>query len=773
VENKSQKINLSLPKFDYFDIFSLSLWFVLLVPAIQLPSSATYTFPRAIFFLLWVVAFALYFAIKVYKEKRLLFYSLSIGNIAIALFGLSTIISLIFSASRVDSLFGYDLSFSSSSIVLLAIIATYFFLKTAGLSLELAISRIFSVLPTLLLVLDIVAVAMYVVPLEVYTKVFGNYTYLFNFVIQSPFAILGIPTQVLFIHAIALIVVLFQLLPSKIKTDKFDSYRRIITAVALLLPFSYLFYNTFQLSVISILTIIAGVVAISLLIFSVHGSNKKSLSIMFATFAIVMGLMGAIWNKAGIVGKQATPALPAQMTWSILEKRPFIGQLIGLGSGTFPYKYLQHRPAEAAQYFGDSTYFFKPGDYFSELYNDHGIIGVLTLVFILFAVVQSYIKASTKKHVTLELTLMVVTLLALLNGASSILTIIVFFIILASYFDKIESLPEMLHEIRAVDVKESLYTNRTVSRGSALFLGITALLALAVVSFIIPPIRTMAAYTRAAERVAMASRQIESKTGNPYETLNNGILILKNVKACDQCSQIKYEQLSILLLQHSIVDSYTDEQKKSIESQFRAVKNQLLNATNALNMTNSTRYDYFIATAKAYKKFAVEEKSTSFYWLTLQNLKAALLLNQYSVDASYSYIDTLLSVGTDAEISTTLATIKQIVGSPVQVQFYEGVLLARNQKFAEAITIFETMKKDALANTALTEDQRKQIVTLAETSIVDIKKAQTDVAKTPTTTPVITPTPTVTATPKPTATVTPKPTTTVSTTPTATPTVSL
>ena len=191
--------------------------------------------------------------------------------------------------------------------------------------------------------------------------------------------------------------------------------------------------------------------------------------------------------------------------------------------------------------------------------------------------------------------------------------------------------------------------------------------------------------------------------------------------------------------------------------------------------TNSTRYDYWLTVSQAYRGISDDENSTTLGTLAIQAARNSLSVDQYSVDALSEYIDMLLRLGNDTsintEIKTRLGTLKSLVGTPYQVQFIEGVMLAREANYDGAIKAFEAIKKEAADSTSLSNDDKKTIITAAEQRISDVKKLQAEATKNPpkvTTTPIVKITPSVTATPKVTSTPTAVPTTTTPTV-TATP----
>jgi hypothetical protein len=273
------------------------------------------------------------------------------------------------------------------------------------------------------------------------------------------------------------------------------------------------------------------------------------------------------------------------------------------------------------------------------------------------------------------------------------------------------------------------------------------------------------AYTRATQRYSAASYEQSKKDDNSSKTLINSYNAAALYSGtCSNCHSLYALKLNSMLTLHSYYDNL-GEKERAESAELRQVKNMLLQSATDLLAKNPTRYDHWVTLAQSYRIFATEEKSTSFYILTIQSLKNALSLNPYSIDANYLYIDTLLAAGNNADLNTEIrakvATLKEIVGSPLQVRFYDGILAARNRDYVTAIKLFEQIKGDIEKSTTINADQKASMQKLVDTSIEDIKKAQEQSSVTPVPSPsAITkaPTPSVTTTPSATAVPTTAPT---------------
>jgi hypothetical protein len=709
-----------------------------------------------------VTSFAVYLAFKILREKRIIFFSASWGNYAVLLLTLATAISLAFSASRIDSLFGYDLSFASSSIIIFAAILLYFVLKLAGLSLEVAVSRVLSVLPLTLLLINFTSLFLYVLPVEVLERLLGNYSAYFSHFSTAPFSLLGNTQQALFIHVIAVVVALFQLAAAqkKGKSAKGELIKRGILSITLGIVLSYLIYTTFSFSLFGTAVYVAALLIALFTAYSFSQKEGKFMLVLFVGAMVAIAASGIIWNKAGVIGQFATPVLPIAESSSIITQSflngstPMWRQLTGFGVSTFPYLYMQYRSVDAAKAFGNTTFFFRPNEFITELFVEQGALAVIAFVVLIFVTVKAFIKASAKKQLLLEVTLLLFIVAFLGTSPSSLLVLATLFIVLASFFDKVESQPEMLPAIHALDIKESFYTNRTISRGNQ------ALLAAAVVLFIVTsavlakPTATMISYVRAAQRLNVSAQENskENNTAVSSKTLISAYTIALSAKnTCNECSQLNNLKLNSLLSLYAYYDGLTGKDREN-SNELRQVKNMLLQSVTDLTAQNPARYDYWLSIAQAYKLVATDEKASSFYVLSVQSLKNSLKLNQYSIDASLLYIETLLSIGNDNEINTEIATqvsiLKSIVGSPIQVQYYEGILLARAQKYTEAIATFEGIKKEVEATSQFTVEQKAAYIKLIDAAITDITKAEVENKK-----PAVTPTPSVTVTPSVTPTV--------------------
>lgn len=734
MEQQKKQITLSLPKLDSFDLMSILLWVVLLLPSLQLPSNATYTFVRSILFLIWTAILAVFVAVKIYKEKRMLFYSATKGNLVVALTGVAFIISLIFSASRIDSLYGFDLTFTSSSLVLLALVMVYFILKLAGLSLELAVSRVLSVLPFTLVLIDLLSIFAFIIPTSVYDKVFGGYSLYISHLTGSVIALIGTIQSAIAVHIAALIIVSFQL-ANALKGTKvlsFEIIKRGILALILTIMTSMLLFASYAFTPIALLVLLLSLFIIAGVLYSLATKQRRYLLIIVSIILIIGGLLGFVWNKMGIVAKTQTANITAAATGHILQQSylnastPMWRQLTGFGVGTFPYLYLQYRNSESALVYGNTTYFYKPNNFISELFVENGILGILAFAAILITVGLSYLKSSAKSSLTQEIVLLVVLCAQLLLLPSTLITLVLFFITLAAFFDKVESLPELLPAIRAVDIKESLYTNRSVSRGNLVLVAAASIFALWVTTSTIKPTLTMFTYARALQRVTAAQQDTKATPQETATALMNAYnTSISGLKYCKECSQLNYLNVNILLTLQSLYNSLPEAEREA-STELRQVKNLLLQAVTDLIAKNPSRYEYWLAVGQSYRTFADTEKATSFYVLAVQSVTNALAINTYSIDGNYLFIDVLLGVGNDSQINAAienrLAILKQIVGTPIQEQMIEGILAARLGKYDDSLLIFTKIKSDVATLQNVSEEEKKQLTVIVDQRMAEVTK---------------------------------------------------
>ncbi len=758
---KKKPLSIQIPRLDSFDVFSLLLWFGVLIPAVQLPSSATYTFARSLFLVVWVALFAVYVAYRIFAEKRMVFYSATTANTLIAALGGVFVLSYILSASPIDSLFGYDLSFSSSFLVLFSVVVMYFVLKLAGLSLELAVSRILSVLPVALVVIDFLSLASYLLPTSVYDKLLGSYSQYFTFLTASPAGLLGGAQQATIIHIIALVIAAWQfsMVYKKGAELTVEIYRRGIVGLFLAITTSYVFFLTFT----PILLTIVVFVVVAAIIASLVMTQKSSQIKMFGTvLAIVMAfatLLGGIWWKAGIIGDAKSIAISAESSNSIIQQSflnsstPMWRQLVGFGVGTFPYLYMQYRPIASAQQYGNDTFFFKPNTFVSELFLEHGALGVLVFAALVVTLIMAFKNASSKSSLLPEVSVILISIGALLVGPSSLAVLVILFVAIAAFFDKVEALPELLPSVRAVDIKESTYTNKSSSMAGNILFGAAVLYAVVMFTTLVTPSMTMVGYAKAIQRYAVARQQVTKKDTAALQTYSDAYSLSSAYRRyCKDCAQLSYLSLSTLLGTSDLYNGLTEEQRNTSQ-ELRQVRNMMLQSVTDLLSKNSVRYDYWLTVSQAYRGIADDEKSTSLYTLAVQSVRNALAVNQYSIDANYLYVDVLLRLGNDAqinnEIKSKLAILKQLVGTPFQIQFIDGIMLAREQNYDGAIKAFEAIKKEAADSQSMTTDEKKQITSLADKRIEEVNKLKQSSTQTkpPAATKTVTPTVTVTPTP--------------------------
>lgn len=758
---QKKRFTLRIPSLDTFDFLAILLWIAVLLPAIQLPSSATFTFLRSVFFIAWVALFVLYVAFRINAEKKIVFYSATAANGLMAAIAGSFLLSFILSASPIDSLYGYDLSFSSSFLVLISLVVFYFALKLAGLSLEYSVSRIFSVLPITLVAIDLIALVSFLLPQGFYTAIFGTYAQYFSFFANSPAGLLGGVSQSLFLHIIALAVALWQIATVYKKGEPLSLglYRRAVVGGFLLLVTAYLLTVSFTFSILSVAVAFGVLATIAFLIVSTNNPRVKQ----FGVFALIsLGVVAIITFATlqfGTFGTASQVTIPSQTSSTIIQNS-FRNQGVqlwryftGYGVGTFPYLYLQHRPIDAAIRFGNDTYFFKPATFVGELFIEHGVIGVLVLLGFLTALVLAYKGASSRAMMTPEAVILLLAVGFLLTSPSSLAVLIVFFAAAAALLDKAESLPELLPSVRAVDVKESTYTNKAVAKTGVALLTLSVAYTLFVVLSLVPPTITMAGYAKSLQRYAVAKLQLSQGSTESSKTFMDAYALASRYRQyCDKCAQLPYLNLSTLVASTDLYAGLTLEQRNA-SAELRDIRNMTLQGITDLLGKNTIRYDYWLTISQAYQLIAEDEKSASLYILALQSARNALSVNPYSVEANYLFLDMLLKTGNTPEINTrvkeTVALLKQLVGTPYRIQFTDGIIAAREQKYDEAISLFEKIKTEAQNAANLNENDKKLIVSLAEQRIEEVKKLKTGTPQTEQNT-----TPRPTQTPRPTPTVT-------------------
>lgn len=760
---KKQYLSIQVPKLDSFDLFSILLWVGILIPAVQLPSASTFTFLRSIFLVVWVAFFATYVAYRIYSEKKIFFYSATASNSIVAAIGGIFLLSYILSASKIDSLFGYDLSFSSSFLTLISLVVLFFVLKLAGLSLEFAVSRVLSVLPTSLVLLDVLSLFAFLLPSSVYERVLGGYAQYFTFLMNSPAALLGNDQQTFILHIVALVIAVWQFasIYKKGSALTVGIFRRGVVAVSLTIFSSYLFFVTFVFSTTTLIVYGITVAILATLIFSDKSSQVKIFGAVLGILVIFGVILGGLWWKAGIIGDSKTLSISASDSTVIIQQSflntttPMWRQLTGFGVGTFPYLYMQYRPLTSAQMYGNDTYFFKPSSFVTELFVEHGAFGVLLFAALIISLIVAYKKATSKTSLIPELFVIVLISAVLLTSPSSLSILVIFFVALAAYFDKVEVLPELLPSVRAVDVTTYTIKSNSVI-GQLLFILSIAYLAFIVITLVTPTM-TMIGYSKAVQRYSVARLQVSKKDTGAIQTYSNAFATASNYRQyCKDCAQLSYLSLSTLLGTSELYAGLTEEQRNASQ-ELRQVRNMILQSITDLLGKNSVRYDYWLSVSQAYRGIADDEKSSSFYTLAVQSVRNALSVNPYSIDANYLYINILLRLGNDAEINTEikskLSVLKKLVGTPYQIQFVDGVMLAREQNYDGSVKAFEAIKQDAADSKTLTTDEKKQIISLAERRIEEVKKLKETatpvkpIIQKPVVTPKVIMTPTTTATP--------------------------
>jgi len=739
MKNKSEKAF----KIDILDVFSILLWLSLLIPGVRLPFDASFNFPRTIFYLIWLAAFFIYVTYKIRLEKRIVFVSsASLGNRSVLFMGIAFILSFIFSLSKIDSLFGYNLSFSSSAIFLISLPLLYALLRMAGLSLEIQVSRILSALPFSLLLADIISILLFLLPVSFYNTVFGALGVHFTYLTLSPFALLGVLSQSSMVHILALAILFFQLGRTKIVKNISLNKKilRLVNVLVLTVSGSYLFFQTTEFHIRNI-----GIYIVLLIILFVVGFTQKNatvrknylLSLLVVVFIYL--LLGLVWNKIGSLGQVVVNGLtPADMSFLIEESFlrngfSLTNVLTGFGLGVFPYKYIQFRDFSMASKVG---FLYEPSSMFVGIMFSQGLIGITAMLVSLFAVLKTFIKTGSRSIVSSEFALLAILFLLMLIMPTSLLIYVVLFVALASYFDKIDSMPKALQQIKAISIKESLYTNRSVNRTSDVLFRVSIAFAMLVVIALSIPLMTILGYVRASSRYSVAqvyqSKNDLDKAESSFADARQ--LAFRYKKYCTECAQLDYLAVSSSMSMNNLYASMTKEER---DNSAKYQSNRLLSVmlANRLTTLNPQMADYWLLSSKILGEIALEGNNPLMTRLAITSVENAKGLDKYSITAYYTHIDLLMSLGNtpqiNSEIGNSLRNLQSLVGYPLKVQILTGVLEARNNNFESSVNIFESIKKGVTESKSYSEEEKKSIIEIVNQNLENVKslKEQYELAK--------------------------------------------
>lgn len=744
-----------------FDVVSGIFWFSLLFLIFPLPNNATSTVLKGGITIIWVAILFIYLGLLLRKSKKSLFVSSLKNNIIVVLLFVSLVVSSLLAIFPPDALWGQDFNMGNSTFLVITGILAFFLLKFMSVSAEKDLSKFFRVMPVWLVISDIVAVILYLIPETTYITVFGNYAEYLSFLRLSPFNLHGSAINTLMYHVLAINILGWQV--SEVLTSKPAKGKNTnLIAYGLLLIVASIFAGAALPVAGDMLIMLFGAAVIFLLFWgfiSFRDKSKKSqsyLGLMLIGF-VVMILARLLFTQVHVTDTNIYLTLPVGTTLEIVQSSfmnrstPIWRLLTGWGGSAFSYLYPLYRPASIVQQYGSDVSFFKSTNFWSDVLIEQGFFGIILWGALVINAVVSFFKSLKPEQLYFEFSLF--TILAIFSIISFIptLVLVVLFIVLAAYFDKVENQQENLKEIKVVSLHLTDYKSNVSNVIVTVFLAAAGIFLVFAVSLFVQGAMIHYYLLRTSQRINVAqynlSRGDYTKAGS---TLVDAYTIALNGTAyCQQCPTFTYLKLNTLYSLSVLNTNYPDK-VGSLNIDKRFLSNRLINHSYALVDENPLRSDYWILSGNVFASLANSEKSPAYADEALLSYSAGLNLNPYNVQGRYDFVDYLAKLGDDAQsvqlMGQNVEILKQIAGGALKVQLLEAGYNVKLKQYDNAIKIYNQLKA-SLDQTSLSTADKESIVKFVNEQIEAVNKLKTDKGTKTETTPTASPTPTPTPTP--------------------------
>lgn len=744
------------------DIIAGSFWFVIFFLVFPLPNNGTPFAFKAGGFLIWTALTFLYTAFKISTTRKNLYFSLLNNNFVLlailAVIALSTILSV----STFESLWGTDLSFVNSSIVIVAGIFMFFLVKMLNTSLEADITKFLKQIPFWFVVSSVISLIIFALPVSFYEGIFGTYSQYLGFIKDYAFILHGNGFNTFVFGLFAGLVTIWNLInPDNkeiIKSNTTFIINGILLAVTTLVT---AYASPIERDIVIVYTLIG-------LLFSgiwlAIGMKEKDSAMRFGLaslgFIAALGLIKFIYFSLKINGP-IYAVLPFDISLNIIRNSfvntltPLWRFLTGWGVSNFGYLFSLYRPLNVVQSVGSDIIFFKPFNFWMDIFAEQGILGFIAWATLLSNAVYTFYKSQNKQELYLEFALVLLIVVLSFITFFSVPVLIVLFLVFGIYFAKYELQQNNLGKIRVVNLTSVDYKGNTSTLLPRTLIVSAIILTIATLYITIQGANIYVSMLKVFKRNGVAqsfvSQNKPKEAAEAFVSTYNAAVAGENI--CQSCSIFSYMKLnslySVYLLSYSSAD-----QLKDLNLDKRFLANRVINHAYNLVERSPVKSDYWYLTANVFASVAEIEKSQAYADEALLSYSAALSQNPLNINARYSYLDFLTKLGEDQQslqlTAENLNILKQIVGSPIRVAFIEASYNVRLKQYDNAIKIYEEVKK-ALDTLNLTQKEKDDIRKFTDEQIAATKKLKEKPPVTPTPTPTgsVTPsvTPTATATP--------------------------
>lgn len=762
IQPKAEKKRFSITA---FDIVVGLLWFALFFLTFPLPNNGTATVLKSGGIILWAIVLFLYLGFLLYKSKKSIFFSGLKNNLFMLGILATLIVSTALALFPADALWGNDFNMSSSSVILMVGAVAFFVIKIISVSADKSIVRFLQQMPIWLLLSDVVSAILYAIPHSLFESMFGNYAEYLTFLKTSPYVLHGNPLNSLAFHVLAIIVLAWMV--SLYMTKRSDKDKQVGTVSQWILLVALSIFGSLSLPTSgNMIMYLVGIVVLFLLFWSfiaIRDKDQKTqifLAAMLASF-VVMVVARFVFFQLSIATTNLYLSMPIGTSIEIIQASfmnratPIWRLLVGWGGSAVSYLFPLYRPLEIVKALGSDVLFYRTSNFWFDILVEYGLLGILVWGGLIANAVYMFFKSKKSSELYVEFSLFTVLLLFSFVTFFSPFMILLWIVVLALYFDKVEMQQDNLKEIRAVSLHITDYKSNVENIIVHVVLGASIIFAIVGTWILGQGAMTHYYLLRASKRVSIAQEYI--RLGD-YEKASNTLVSaysesVKGTTVCNKCAPFFNLRLNSLYSLYLLNNSYPDKVGAStIDKRFLA--NRLINHAYALVDENPLRGDYWLSAAGVFSAMSETQKSGPYADEALLSFTAALNQNPYNVTARYDFIDFLVRLGDDPQsiqlIGQNLEILKSTIGSPLRVRFIEAGYAIKLRQFDQAIKAYEDIKASVESST-LGAVEKEELLRFTNEQIEQVKKIKEQAttqqpsaapAPSPSATPSVTPTPT-------------------------------
>jgi len=659
------------------------------------------------------------------------------SNLIVIIIGIVAIISTFLSIIPFESLWGRDIGFGSSSVLIIAGIIAFFLLKILSVSGEKNLWRFMSLFVFWVIVSNIVSTVLFLIPQNAYSTILGPYSQYFDFIKAFPTFLQGNPLQSLIFNILGLLIIswsLVDVLLVQIRNIKLVIAN--IFALIVLVIFSALVLPSSGSQLITFFILFA-LFSVTWIVLAIQQKTPslRIFALIIAISFISIGLARVIFNLVPGLPSNSYINLPLSSSLEIIQTSflnkftPVWRLITGWGASAFSYVFPSYRPLSVVQEFGTDLAFNKSTNFWTDILIEQGFAGLIAWAFLFGYAIYYFVKSLDKKGITKEFSLILFILFTSFISFIPSVVIFLIFILAAIYFDKVENQQSNLKNIQAVSLHISDYKGnvRNIIAHSLVVIGLVSLIL--VIPLAVQGIQIQYYQARAFQRISFAQTQIikenYSIAATTYVDAYNEAI--KGSTVCGDCSIFSYIKLNALYSIYVLNNTHSDKVGE-LKIDKRFLTNRLLNHSYSLVEKNPLRYDYWLLSANTFSSLASTEKSGPYADEALISYNTALSQNPYDLNTRYTFVDFLVQLGDDTQaiqiLGQNITVLKQVAGSTLRVQFLEAGYFVKLKQFDQAKEKYESIKK-GIDSTTLTEIEKENIRRFADEQVIQVGKLKT------------------------------------------------